>query len=62
MKKYVLSNHFTAIVIIISLQIIFGCQKSDDTDDNVNDPPEIEGSENLGSGYDVFDNYAEVSV
>jgi len=61
MKKYVLSNHFTAIVIIISLQIIFGCQKSDDTDDNVNDPPEIEGSENLGSGYDVFDNYAEVS-
>ncbi|MEN8224025.1 MAG: MAC/perforin domain-containing protein [Bacteroidota bacterium] len=50
-----------ALVLIFSILFI-SCKKSDEEDNtpqNIN-PTNIEGSENLGSGYDVFDNYAEV--
>lgn len=52
-------------ILIFSFLVIIqynGCKKSSDDEDNsATDPTSIEGSENLGSGYDVFENYADAT-
>lgn len=73
MKNYEIMNFFLgrrnplSLVItslFVTLFFFQSCQKStndeNEPDPQIN-PTSIEGSENLGSGYDVFDNYAEVS-
>jgi hypothetical protein len=53
-------NHILAMMVFSLLSVIFfsTCEKSE----NGQNPPLPDSlTENLGSGYDVFDNYADVS-
>jgi hypothetical protein len=55
--------HFICLIsLVLFVFLITSCKKDDDEETpSTFDPTTIEGSENLGSGYDVFENYADAT-
>lgn len=55
--------YFITVTFLLSLIFLcVSCKKSDDDNSNAQpNPLDITGAENLGSGYDVFENFADVA-